>query len=203
MQRIISEFRFIVVFTAAFTFSSFLFSFLSWGQAIPKSPGIPQLESDFTGLLVHMGIHAALGALAALPTRRASFILTVSLCAMLIDVDHTGSFLGLPMEGRANHSVLFALVAPLIISTLSYKGFLGKNITPMVGGSLALASVLAHVAFDIISGDPDIPIWSPFTAIPVTIPYFVGILLEIFAFFIVWLTIKRLNREGGAKEIIT
>ena len=196
MQRIISEFRFIVVFTAAFTFSSFLFSFLSWGQTFPKSPGIPQLETDFTGLLVHMGEHAALGALAALPTRRSAPILTVALCAMLIDVDHIGYFTGLPMEGRANHSITFAIISPIAMSLLARKGAFGRDFTPVIAGSLALATVLAHLALDTMTNDPLIPIWSPFSEVYVAVPYTVGILLEIIAIILVWAATRRRNYQG-------
>lgn len=149
---------------------------------------------------MHMGEHAALGAMAALPTLQIAPVLTAALCAMLIDVDHIGFYVGLPMEGRASHSLLFAALAAIVLFWLTRRGWFGREVRPIVAGSIALASVLAHIALDSITGDPWIPIWMPFYRGLVTVPPPVGVLIEVIALIAVWAAATGQYRRSKQKR---
>lgn len=130
MRRIVSKLRFIVFFTAAFTISSFLFSFVSWGEPVTGSHVISELGMKLPGISGHMAAHALLGALAALPTLSVAPVLAAALGATLIDVDHIGYFLELPMEGRTSHSLLFAVISGALVFWLTRRGWLGREAPP-------------------------------------------------------------------------
>ena len=200
MRQIVSKLRFTVIFTAAFTISSFLFSFLSWGQTVPGSSVISELKTDVPGLLGHMAAHALLGALAALSTLSVAPVLTAALGAMFIDVDHIGYYLELPMEGRASHSLLFAMSSGVLVFWLTRRGWFGREVPPLVASSIAVASVLAHIALDSITGDPFIPVWMPFYRGLVTVPPPVGVLIEAIAVIAVWAATIAPYRWGKFQE---
>lgn len=186
MRQIASKFKFVVIFTAIFTIFSFLFSFVSWGQPISDSHDISDLNTKLPGLLGHMAEHALLGALAALPTLSVAPVLTAALGAMFIDVDHVGYFSGLLMEGRTSHSLIFAVISGALVFWLTRRGWLGREVKPQVAASIAVASVLAHISLDSITGDPLIPLWMPFYRALVTVPPPGGVLIEAIAVIVVW-----------------
>ena len=175
--------RYLILFCIVFTASSFLFSFLSWGRA---ALGPPEISGSVLSGLIELGEHAAFGALAALPTRSSINILLGAICAVSIDVDHFGSVIGLPMDGRASHAVPFALLVFVIIFLLARKGIFGKDVSPLVAGSIALTAVVSHLALDATVGGGGFPLWMPFSIDLVSIPVWGGVLLEIIAVILVW-----------------
>ncbi|MBI4289822.1 MAG: hypothetical protein HY671_15525 [Chloroflexi bacterium] len=176
--------RFIIAFSFLFSLLSFSFSFLSWDSAAVR-PAFHPIPVNLE-LAAHMGAHAALGALAALPTLNVVAVLTGGVNAALTDVDHIGSHLGLPLEGRASHGLPFGLLVAVILYLAARKGILGRELPPVIAGCIGLASVLAHIAMDSVSGDPMMPVWMPFyrAQVAVTPPF--GVLTEVAAVAIVW-----------------
>ncbi|MBI2853836.1 MAG: metal-dependent hydrolase [Chloroflexi bacterium] len=181
------DLRLLVLYSSAFAILSFLFSLSAWGRITYVSAAGPtQVLGGPTGIIIHMGEHVVLGALAALPTRNVVAILACMSAAVLVDVDHVGAFVNLPIGPRASHSIAFALLATLVIFFLARKGVFGGRIRPLVLGSIALASVLAHLSLDAVVGDGYFPMWMPFSYEHVFIPPFGGALLEVLAIGVVW-----------------
>jgi hypothetical protein len=172
--RIKDNLRFLILFPAAFTAASFLFSFLSWGR-VPHVAGTAWTPVT---ALVELGEHAAFGAMAALPTRRPVPILVATLCAMSLDVDHFGSMIGLPTDGRASHVALFAVLVTALIFLLARKGIFGRNIPTPVLVAVAPATFLAHLAWDAAGGGGNFRLWMPFSVGIVSISPVGGIILE-------------------------
>ncbi len=193
------DLKFLILFSAIIATSSFLFSFLSWGLAIHR---IPILENK-QGILIELVEHAAVGALVALPTRRKVAILTCALGAMLIDVDHIGALVGLPTDARASHAVTFAVVVVPVIFSLARKGIFGQQPRPLFVASLALASFIAHLAWDAIYGGADFPLWMPFSNRLVFVPPFGGVLLAITAALLLWGASAVQQRQTQPKHIHT
>lgn len=187
-EWVTSNLRILILFPAVFGLSSFLFSLLSWDWTVHRAPesGSGMALSTVASLLIHMGAHAALGALVALPTRKGVLVLAGAVASMLVDMDHAGSMFGLPLGMRTSHSVFFALAAFLAVFLLSRKGFFGLSIQPLVLGSLAAAAVAAHLALDSLVGDGYFPILMPFSYRHFFLAPVWGALLEIVAIAAVW-----------------
>jgi hypothetical protein len=169
--------RFLILFPAAFTAASFLFSLLSWGR-VPHVGGTAWTPAS---ALIELGEHAAFGAVVALPTRRPVPILVATLCAMSLDVDHFGSMIGLPMDGRASHVALFAVLVTVVVFLLARRGSLGREIPTPMAASIALATFMAHLAWDAAGGGGDFRLWMPFSTAEVLISPVGGIILEVSA----------------------
>jgi len=187
-QWVTANLRFLVLYSVVFAVFSFLFSLTSWDWASHGSSQVssPPILGSRASLIVHMLEHAALGALVALPTRKGVVVLTGAAAAMLVDADHVGTMVSLPIGTRTAHSVVFALAAFLVIFLLSRKGVFGLDIPPLVLGSLAIGSVAAHLALDALVGDGYFPLLMPFSYRHVFFGPFVGALLEIAAIALVW-----------------
>lgn len=190
--------KFLILFSTVFAASSFFFSLLSWGRA-GLGPR-PEMLQYVSGGVIDLVEHAALGALAALPTRKKLAIVVCALATMLIDVDHIGFMVGLPTQGRASHGVPFAVAVFLVVFLLARKGIFGQQIRPLVLASLALASVVAHLAWDAINGGTNFPLWMPLSDKPVFVSPFGGILLELTAAGLLWAVTMRRNRRGEPKQ---
>jgi hypothetical protein len=199
-QQLARDLKFLVLFSIVFTASSFLFSFLSWGRA---ALGPPEISEQVLSNLIELAEHAAFGVLAALPTRRAVTILTGAICAVSIDVDHLGSIVGLPTDGRASHTLLFAVLILVLIYSLTRKGILGQSTSPLVASSVALAAVVSHLALDATVGGGDFPLWMPFSNELVSFSVFGGVLLELIAGVLVWaaVTISLRRNQGTRKQV--
>lgn len=155
-------------FTVAFAVAALCFGALSWGRS-GAAYQLPDFARAFlaghgallffAAFVVHMGVHAAFGALAALPTGRPHLIGATATASMLLDSDHIGGFLALPMLMRASHSVGFLAMAPLVLPgvMLGRRGF-----TPVTTAALTLGAVLSHLSWDALSS-PGIPFLYPFT----------------------------------------
>ena len=155
-------------FTLAFAVAALIFGALSWGRS-GAAYQLPDFARAFlaghgallffAAFVAHMAVHAAFGALAALPTGRPHLIGTTAAAAMLLDTDHIGGFLALPMLMRASHSMGFVAVAPLVLPSvmLGRRGF-----TPVTTAALTLGAVLSHLSWDAVSS-PGIPFLYPFT----------------------------------------
>jgi hypothetical protein len=188
----------IILFSITFAAASLLFSLLSWGRAGPEPR--PEMLPYLSGGLLDLVEHAVLGSIAALPTRRKLAIIICALGAVLIDVDHIGFVLGLPMQGRPSHGVTFAAVVFLIAFLLARKGILGRQIQPLVLGSLAFASVMAHLAWDAIDGGANFPLCMPFSSRLMFVSPFGGVLLELGAAVLVWAATMRRDHSADVKK---
>jgi hypothetical protein len=135
-----------------------------------------------------MAFHAFYGAVAALPTRRRDAIVTMAVSAMLIDVDHLAYYLGLPIPPRTSHSLMFLVLAPIVMGVCARAGVLGRDITPRMAASMALSVVMAHLAWDTLTGgETRVPFWLPFSRTQIVLSAPIGTLLEVGAVAIVWL----------------
>ncbi len=167
--------KFLVLFSVVIFACSFLFSFSSWGQ---RESGIirrPQISSE---LILHEIEHAVFGAIVALPTLKTIPILAASITAVLFDADHIGYYLGLPLNGRASHSVIFLLIAFVVIYFLAKKAIFRPYGSQLKIAVLGLSAILAHLAFDGISAD-GFPLLAPFSYQTVFITSIGGISIEI------------------------
>jgi hypothetical protein len=127
-----------------------------------------------------MLLHAVYGGLAGLPSRRRNVVLAMAGSAMLIDVDHLAYYLGWPVPPRTSHSLCFLVLAPIIMSLAARSGILGADGSPRLAASMGLATVMAHLAWDALTGgEAQVPFWLPVSATPVALSSAIGILLEI------------------------
>ena len=84
---------------------------------------------------------AALGALASLPSRHLNWeFLTASMgFTILVDLDHVPVVLGMQQPIRPSHSILFLIIAVIVIQLLTRKRHLS---------TLATSAFLGHLALD-------------------------------------------------------
>jgi hypothetical protein len=170
--------RFVFRFVFAFTAASFLFGLLSWS----RGSGNGSLPTASLALLVHLFVHGLFGIAVALPTGRRGPILAMALSAVLIDVDHLANYIGWPVPPRTSHSLFFLVLAPCILGLLARSGWLGTKVSPTMAASMAFSAVLAHLAWDALSGgETRVPLWLPFSNAPFTMNAVVGFGLELAA----------------------
>ena len=173
-----------VWFSVLYSALSLAVHFSTWGQVAPW-PG--ELPGTTGTLLAHEIAHASLGALAALPSRRVTPMVMASLASVLIDVDHVGQLIGLPLVARSSHSVFFFLFAGIVLWLLARLGVFGRRVSPLLVGAVAAASVLAHMAVDAALPGSGMPLMAPFSPARFEVSGGVGVALEGAAMSLVWL----------------
>lgn len=138
---------------------SVAFSFFAWSNHYSAPRGLPHVGLVAIG--AEIGGHLLFGFLAALPTRKTSLMGTSALLAILIDADHLLYYIGLSSEGRPSHSFIFIIVAMLAIAVaLRLVG--SRNFTSAQVALLVMTGILAHLAFDSITGG-GMPLLFPLT----------------------------------------
>jgi hypothetical protein len=80
-----------------------------------------------------LGGHFLFGAIVAIPTKNIKIILLAGLMALTIDSDHLLNVAGFHVQGRLDHSILFAVLSSIVIGliagTIYHKVWRGKTIT--------------------------------------------------------------------------
>lgn len=80
-----------------------------------------------------LGGHFLFGAIVAIPTKNIKIILLAGLMALTIDSDHLLNIAGFHVQGRLDHSVLFAVLSSIVIGLIAgriyHKVWRGKTIT--------------------------------------------------------------------------
>ncbi len=148
-----------LVILASYMALSVAFSLFAWSDHLSAPRGLPHVGLAAMG--AEIGGHLLFGFLAALPTRRASLMGTGALLAILIDADHLLYYLGLSNVGRPSHSFIFMIAAMLAIA-VAVRLFGSRNLTSAQVALLVMTGVLAHFAFDSITGG-GMPLLFPLT----------------------------------------
>ena len=80
-----------------------------------------------------LGGHFLFGAIVAIPTKNIKIILLAGLMALTIDSDHLLNVAGFHVQGRLDHSILFAVLSSIVIGLIAgriyHKVWRGKTIT--------------------------------------------------------------------------
>jgi hypothetical protein len=189
--------RYVIRFVIAFSTASFLVGLLSWS----RGSGTGTIPMASLALLMHLVVHALFGAAVALPTGRRGPIFTMAISAVLIDVDHLASYLGWPVPPRTSHSLFFLVLAPCLMGALARRGWLGNAVSPLMTSSLAFSTVLAHLAWDALSGgETRVPLWLPFSNAPFIMTAAVGLGLEVMAVAIISAAVLADRRRARSRR---
>jgi hypothetical protein len=97
----------------------FLYSFFG---LLGQSSNIIILEPFRLITLQELGGHFLFGAIVGVPSRNIKIILLAGLMAVTIDSDHLLNIAGFHIQGRPDHSILFAFLSSIVM------GLLGKRI---------------------------------------------------------------------------
>ncbi|MSP79024.1 MAG: hypothetical protein EXR67_05665 [Dehalococcoidia bacterium] len=172
-----------LTFGLIFALLSLIFSAFTFGRFPAARIAIPLPSVD---LFVDVVMHMAAGALAVLPSRCASLVVGGGLAALLVDVDHIGRVLALPMPSRASHSLFFLLFAVVILALLARTKWFPVKEHWLLVGATAAAAVLSHFAVDAFFSDSAVRLLAPFSIATVPIPHVAGLACELGALALVW-----------------
>ncbi len=172
-----------VLFAGVYTLLSLAYTMLSWGRATANPAIVPSVEGL---LVVHMVVHSTVGGLVALPSGRFKLALGAALAATLIDVDHVGQFLGLPLVDRASHSLGFMIAGGLAMVALVRWRYFKLEVPPLLAGALVVAVVLAHISVDSALPEAHMPFWMPVSSEPVAIRSSLSLVYATVGGLLVW-----------------
>ncbi len=141
--------KFVVAISLFYFVLSFAYSFIGF---LARTPGNQYYEYSPTRLLVEIGGHLLFGFLAAIPFLDVEIILLTAAFSIVIDADHILSALKLDVAGRPDHSILFAIVATLLLIYTSRKARLDEGRRLKLAFVVAV-SMLAHFAYDVFAGN--------------------------------------------------
>ncbi len=115
--------------------------------------------------LLEATFHPLFGVLAVALTLNPTLIILCALETVLIDVDHLLNLVNYPTHATPAHSLVFALIAALVL------GYAAKGKQKINAGVfyVTLSAVMAHIGYDIFASQGgSFPIFSPlsFTNIP-------------------------------------
>ncbi len=120
-------------------------------------PSHHYLDNPLTGgfNIVHITGHIVWGLMAGAATLSLRYFILAGLFAIVIDSDHLISLLHIEAIGRMGHSVPFGVLsAAIMMFALGRKDYLL--------GAVTFAAMLAHIAFDTLSGAGNFPLFAPF-----------------------------------------
>ncbi len=106
--------------------------------------GLPEVFGQPIASLRHELSHASLAAIPGVLTRNMRLFLMILVAGVLIDIDHSWAFLGLPADARACHSLIFT---GLVFTALSFRVRDAKRLDYSYGLSAA-SGILSHFAYD-------------------------------------------------------
>jgi hypothetical protein len=89
-----------------------------------------------------LGGHLLFGALVAIPSRNIKIILLTALMAVTIDSDHLLNIAGFHVQGRLDHSILFAILSSILM------GLVGSKIYHKISGGHSIIVLSHSVAAD-------------------------------------------------------
>jgi hypothetical protein len=187
------DFKFIIKSATTYCILSAGFSFLGIALA-EKGP----LEIPIGGLNLHeISGHVLWGLVAGAASLSLRYVILGGLFAILIDSDHLIALTHLDAVSRMSHSIVFGIVAVIIMMII-----FGKK--DYILGASAAAGVLAHLSFDIFTTDDGkFPLFTPFYNHQISFPNADWVYFEIAAIVIVMivtLLTKRIHREEIAKN---
>jgi hypothetical protein len=156
---------------------------LSWSLLGLLVPFVTPFHAVYSpALLVEVGGHLLFGSVAGAATGRLAPALLAGLEAVLIDSDHLMAAAGFPIDARLSHSVFFVLLSSFLVARAgSRRGFASNSYAIM---AVTLASFLTHLAYDIVAGDGDFPLFFPLSVSFYDLPYVVWPVLEAGAVFL-------------------
>lgn len=137
------------------------------------------LGNPLPGFTLHeLAGHFVWGIMFGLVTLSIRYCLIAGTFAVLIDSDHLIGLFHIEALGRMSHSVLFGIVAVVVLMIT-----FGKKDYRL--GTIAFGAVLSHISFDIFDGDPSFPFLVPFYSKHISFANVSWIYFEIAAIVIV------------------
>jgi len=163
---------------------------LSWSLLGLLFPFVTPFHAVYSpALLVEVGGHLLFGLVAGAATGRLAPALLAGLEAVLIDSDHLMAAAGFPIDARLSHSVFFVLLSSFLVARAGRRrGFASNSYVIM---AVTLASFLTHLAYDIVAGDGDFPLFFPLSVSFHDLPYIAWPVLEAGAVFLCLLARRR------------
>ncbi|TLY01148.1 MAG: hypothetical protein E6K95_07290 [Thaumarchaeota archaeon] len=155
----------------------YLLAALFWslfGLLAPTTP-LHYKEYSLPVLAIEIGGHLSFGVLAGVFTFDPVLVLVCTGESLLIDADHLPSALNFPVLPRLAHSVFFALFTGVLIcyALRREKRPDFRLLLVTIGG------VFSHLSYDVLAGNGQFPILSPFYLASFSFPYFSWILFEV------------------------
>jgi len=145
-----------------------------FGLLSPTTP-LHYKEYSLPVIAVEVGGHLSFGFLAGVFTFDPVLALVCTGESLLIDADHLASALNFPVLPRLAHSVFFALFTGVIISYA-----LRREKRPDFRFLLVtIGGVLSHLSYDVLAGNGQFPILSPFYLGSFSFPYLSWVELEV------------------------
>jgi hypothetical protein len=127
-------------------------------------------------LLAEIGGHFLFGLVAGAASGRLLPALLTGLEAVQIDSDHLMAAAGFSIDARLSHSLFFILLSSFLIAWAGRRAFSLSSYGIM---AVTLASFLAHLAYDIASGDGSFPLFFPLSIGFYDLPYTAWPILEV------------------------
>lgn len=147
------------------------------------------LGNPLPGFTLHeLAGHFAWGIMFGLVTLSIRYCLIAGTFAVLIDSDHLIGLFHIEALGRMSHSVLFGIVAVVILMIT-----FGKKDYRL--GAIAFGAVLSHISFDIFDGDPSFPFLAPFYSKHISFTNVSWLYFEIAAIVIVGIAVIFTKRK--------
>ena len=119
---------------------------------------------NFNSFASQVALHIVVGFLIGLSTLNLSKAITGACLAPLIDIDHVGALLGLPVDARSGHSLIVLALLVLVVWRLS--------LWKWGGGDFALFASMEFAAHFLVA-PPGFPLLSPISTTVYSLPNWV------------------------------
>jgi len=176
--------------------TTFVFALLAAGFSLiglilpwalpPENP----LES---ATVEHIIGHIVWGMVAAFATLSLRHIFAGGLFALILDADHFVSFLDVDIVNRMGHSILFALLAPIVMLLI-----FGRR--DLLLGSITFAAVFSHMSFDTFLDDGKFPILTPFSDLVTSFEGMDWVILQLIGISVIILAKLVIEKERRIKK---
>lgn len=193
-NRKLRKIAILAIFYAAL---SFAYSFIGFIHPEPS----PAFEFGTSRLLIEILGHFVFGFVAAIPLLDFELSALTGALAVLIDSDHILSTLNLPVSGRPDHSILYALVSLIALVYIGTR--LGLDLSTITKlAFIAPITVLSHVSYDVFAGTgASFPLFVPFDFGGITLPDYSWLILE-GAATILSIVAYYVARKYGAEKLL-
>ena len=142
-----------------------------------------------SGIFQEVAGHVLFGLLVGAFSFDLPLALVCGASSILIDLDHSLSALGFLVLGRTAHSVIFAIVAGLIVAHTTRP----SQSRPMMSVTI-VGSVLSHLSYDAFAGYGIFPILAPISFSLYSFPAWTWLGLEVSAMTLVLVTALKVRR---------